>query len=199
MGITAERAAQRQRRSGVHSQSLIELIRDNDSRTVAEIGVLDCANATKIFSACAEQIDAYYLIDPWEPYGIEGAEGEEDSGYTPSMNWEGLHQRALRLRTQYPEQVWAWRLPSVEAAQLFGPELLDLVFIDANHSYQTVKNDIDAWWPIVRVGCILAGHDYSQHYPGVVRAVDELLGQQELWFLPDTVWCVRKMCREHSL
>lgn len=46
-----------------------------------------------------------------------------------------------------------------------------MVFIDADHSYEGVKEDID--WA---VGCgvpIISGHDYSDAHPGVVRAVNE--------------------------
>jgi predicted O-methyltransferase YrrM len=62
-----------------------------------------------------------------------------------------------------------------EAVKLFDDESLDAVFIDADHSYEAVKLDIQNWMPKVRRGGILAGHDYVPSWPGVVRAVDELL------------------------
>jgi predicted O-methyltransferase YrrM len=62
-----------------------------------------------------------------------------------------------------------------EAVKLFEDDSLDAVFIDADHSYEAVKLDIQNWMPKVRKGGILAGHDYTYSWPGVVRAVDELL------------------------
>ncbi|MES2199322.1 MAG: class I SAM-dependent methyltransferase [Chlamydiota bacterium] len=53
------------------------------------------------------------------------------------------------------------------------------MFIDGNHDYDFVKEDIKLWLPKVRAGGILAGHDYDpegKEFSGVKRAVDELLG-----------------------
>eukprot|EP00971_Amphidinium_carterae_P067679 1340279-Amphidinium_carterae.1 len=47
---------------------------------------------------------------------------------------------------------------------------LDMVFLDADHTYKGVKQDIELWWRKVRHGGILAGHDYSHQFPGVVHA-----------------------------
>jgi len=50
-----------------------------------------------------------------------------------------------------------------------------MVFIDANHKYQHVKEDIMAWLPKVKDSGILCGHDYCPAETGVYRAVNELL------------------------
>lgn len=57
---------------------------------------------------------------------------------------------------------------------------VDLVYIDGNHSYESVLEDIEVWEPKVRVGGIIAGHDYnkksSRHkaiFGGLIKAVDE--------------------------
>src|SRR5262249_27042005 len=50
-------------------------------------------------------------------------------------------------------------MPSIEASALFPDESLDLVFIDGNHGYSHVKEDIQAWLPKVRPGGVLCGHD----------------------------------------
>lgn len=51
------------------------------------------------------------------------------------------------------------RKDSVEAVKYVN-EPLDLAFIDADHGYNAVYNDIKAWWPKIRSGGILCGHDY---------------------------------------
>lgn len=67
------------------------------------------------------------------------------------------------------------QMASPEAAKEFADASLDGVFIDADHTYPAVRKDILAWRPKVRKGGILAGHDYSQSWPGVCQAVDELV------------------------
>lgn len=66
--------------------------------------------------------------------------------------------------------------PSVQASALFGDGSCDFVFIDADHAYEPVLEDLKAWFPKVKPGGVFAGHDYSWEYPGVLRAVKETFG-----------------------
>lgn len=67
------------------------------------------------------------------------------------------------------------RMSSLDAAKLFENTSLDFVFIDAQHEYEFVKNDIVAWLPKIKAGGILAGHDYLKQWSGIISAVNELL------------------------
>lgn len=51
----------------------------------------------------------------------------------------------------------------------------DLLFIDADHEYPSIKADIMNWRPLLAESGLLCGHDYSSDWPGVVQAVNELL------------------------
>lgn len=51
----------------------------------------------------------------------------------------------------------------------------DMIFIDADHSYESVKYDIEIWSPHLAPGGLLCGHDYADFDPGVIRAVNELV------------------------
>lgn len=64
-------------------------------------------------------------------------------------------------------------MASVEAAERYGDRYFDVVFIDADHAYESVRDDIRAWLPKVRPGGIIAGHDFANNHPGVMRAVME--------------------------
>ena len=76
--------------------------------------------------------------------------------------------------------------PSVEAAEVFADGALDFVFIDADHSYESVKQDITAWLPKVRPGGFVTGHDI--HMGEVRQAVEELLPGYQEDFVNDCVW-----------
>lgn len=79
------------------------------------------------------------------------------------------------------------RMGSVEAAKhLLGEHgpVFDFVFIDADHSYEGCRDDIEAYRGLVREGGVLAGHDY--HWEGVRRAVDEAFRAIEPG--PGSIW-----------
>lgn len=70
---------------------------------------------------------------------------------------------------------------------------LDLVFLDADHSYDGVRDDIASWLPKVRLGGWIGGHDYDNPTPlydfsGVKRAVDEAFGDRVETDLNFTWW-----------
>ena len=78
------------------------------------------------------------------------------------------------------------RMTSLEAAKLFEDESLDFVFLDADHRYEHVRDDIIAWLPKLKPGGMLAGDDYGNPaWPGVAEAVDEILDDISI---SDTVW-----------
>ncbi|HEV7223844.1 MAG TPA: class I SAM-dependent methyltransferase [Pirellulales bacterium] len=65
---------------------------------------------------------------------------------------------------------------STLAAERFDD--LDFAFIDAAHDYQSVLADRQAWWPKIKKGGILAGHDFSSaQFPGVKQAVEAFFGR----------------------
>lgn len=69
------------------------------------------------------------------------------------------------------------KMDSVEASRLYKDETLDFIFIDASHDYESVKNDINAWYRKVKSGGILSGHDYNT-FQSVNKAVDEFFGDK---------------------
>jgi len=67
---------------------------------------------------------------------------------------------------------------SANSADTFKDNSIDFVFIDADHRYESIKRDILAWKPKIKTGGVIAGHDYSLSYPGVVKAVDDIFGDK---------------------
>jgi len=59
---------------------------------------------------------------------------------------------------------------------------LDFVYIDGEHTYDAVRQDMDDWWSKIKIGGILAGHDYHDTQPGTVQAVDEFVKKFNLEF-----------------
>lgn len=71
------------------------------------------------------------------------------------------------------------------------PCKVDMVFIDGDHRYETVKKDIKKAQELVINGGMIAGHDYGHpEWSGVKQAVDELLGKVEI---ENTIWFQTKL------
>lgn len=96
-----------------------------------------------------------YCVDPWQnrlPYYHDiVAHRNRDEDYTA----------AVQALQQFGERVKILRMLSEDAARQLGDINLDFVYIDANHDRDFVLQDIALWWPKVKPGGLLAGHDWE--------------------------------------
>jgi len=119
-------------------------------------------------------LEKLYLIDPWKDYGDPNA--ERGDCYGTQLEQDERYNSVVRRFNAYGDRVSVLRKESLEAANDFEDGYFDFIYIDANHSYDFVKADINAWYPKLNVNGILAGHDYlvGRHgRDGVKKAVDE--------------------------
>ncbi len=112
-----------------------------------------------------------YCIDPWEVYP-----GYRDRKFEPNMR-EAYETAQTKLA---PFDVEIIKKYSLDAAKDFKDKSLDFVYIDGNHEYKYVKQDIEAWTPKVRQGGIVAGDDYYMTRAGnlgVIQAIHEYVDE----------------------
>lgn len=106
-----------------------------------------------------------YLVDPYVSY-VDLLE----TIYS-DVEQTGIKNAAkLRLSSFGDRAIWRYKI-STQAAKEIDDGSLDFVFIDANHQEKFVREDIYAWYPKLRRGGLLMGHDYN--IDGVRVAVDE--------------------------
>lgn len=104
-----------------------------------------------------------HCVDPWEIYKENRRGGGRDQQYS---NWDKAHRLLEGFNVTYH------RCFSTEALKDFEDGSLDFVFIDGNHDFDYVMEDIIGWSRKVRSGGIVAGHDfYNFHNSGVIEAV----------------------------
>lgn len=77
---------------------------------------------------------------------------------------------------------------SAHAARHFNDDSIDFVYIDGNHTQEAVQCDLTLYYPKVRRGGIIAGHDYTDAYPGVKEAVDAKFGFENIKTYKNGVW-----------
>jgi predicted O-methyltransferase YrrM len=75
--------------------------------------------------------------------------------------------------------VWLEGTTTVEAARWWKEmhrPMIDYLYVDAGHTYDQVKTDLELWWPFLKVGGLIAGDDYDDPHgipeQGVTAAWD---------------------------
>jgi len=124
-------------------------------KTGAEIGVQSGEYSEKLLRAGIERL---WLVDLW-------AQQKNRMDFTDAHDEH--HQRNMRdmLRRieQFPFRTHILIGMSHEVATHSPDQFLDFVYIDANHSLESIRLDLAAWAPKVRPGGIVSGHDFLNH------------------------------------
>ena len=159
----------------------------------AEIGVLFGSFSEIIMSKWRGRI--LHLIDPW----IEQSEDVYREITNKDVDWRSAFKEVLGKMVPYSDRVKVHRMLSDAASGRFIDGQLDFVFIDGNHSYDAVAQDLKLWWPKVRTGGMFSGHDYENiltdgKHCQVKKAVDEFAGQNGLsiYTTPCSSWWIPK-------
>jgi len=122
---------------------------------VAEIGVLAGDFSSVIFTETHPT--ALYLVDCWQTQDAE-VYGQDPASANSQAYLDALYKEVCAKFANNREVV-VIRDFSIKAAIKFASESLDWVYIDANHL--RVREDIEAWWPAVKSGGWITGHDFT--------------------------------------
>jgi predicted O-methyltransferase YrrM len=142
--------------------ALLHLVKEHGLTRVVEVGTWTGATAVKL----ADVGCSVTCIDWFR--GQEDPADHIGHGKTFDQMYGAFRENTF-------PHLWRNIFPIV--AQTTGAEWVqgpfDLAFIDADHRYENCRADIRRWEPCVRQGGIVACHDYSDSFPGVVKAVNE--------------------------
>ena len=73
---------------------------------------------------------------------------------------ERIDELTKMLSSRYEKIEWHIK-PSSDAVKDFDDDYFDFVYVDGGHRYQTVKDDLELYWPKIKTGGVFCGHDYS--------------------------------------
>jgi hypothetical protein len=128
---------------------LPELFKELGFKVGVEIGVFE-GNFTEVLGKSGLKV---YGVDPWLVY--------EDYGHPDYASVaEKRYQKSLRRLAPYPN-VTILREMSQDALKRFENESIDFVYIDGNHQFKYIAEDLYDWWKKVKKGGIICGHDYA--------------------------------------
>ena len=131
-------------------KDLAKLFAELGYRKGAEIGTSKGSYAS-ILARCNPECEIY-CVDPWETYNDLTDWTDE---VVLNEYWEIAKARLSKL-----PKVHIIKEYSMNALHNFDDESLDFVFIDANHAFPYVAEDVYFWSKKVRPGGIVSGHDY---------------------------------------
>jgi len=160
----------------------ISVIQRLGLRVGAEVGVAFGGHAEAILDNTS--VARLVGIDPYQHQP-----NYDDMLNLPQEHFEHMFWYTIGRLSRFGERYVHVRSPSEEAVRSIDG-LADFVYIDANHSYDAVKRDLELWVPKIRPGGVIGGHDFSPEFPGVRQAVQELAQQRNLQITvePASVW-----------
>lgn len=161
---------------------------------ICEIGVQEGVNFSLMIQHDPRLAVA---VDPWKD---DGFRSRNSSGYSQ----DALDQQYENMNTLAKEKgyIKVIRDYSFNAARGFPDDFFDIVYIDADHTYDAVLQDLTDWYPKVKKGRFIIGDDYRRDGRrttngvrwGVVSATRDFAIKNKLvvYQLPRWNWCMIK-------
>jgi predicted O-methyltransferase YrrM len=166
------------------------LVKEMGSPVGAEIGVMK--GIVSLYLLEQKKDLTLYSIDPYLVYEQFYDEGKKSRQHNLTQKQFDVIYETVRDRAKkFGNRSILLRESSMAAAERIGDGALDFVFIDANHIYDYVKEDILVWSKKVKPGGLIIGHDYNMENElkdHVCKAVDEFFGKGDVNLESYTCW-----------
>lgn len=120
-----------------------------------EVGTLFGAHATDILKTWKGHL---HCVDPWQ--------NQPESVYFDGANKHDMNSVFAQVCASLGRnpKCTLLRMMSLNAVGMFDDGELDFVYLDGNHGLDHIRADIAAWWPKVKIGGLVCGHDYFTRY-----------------------------------
>lgn len=158
---------------------LIHFAKDLD--VVVELGT-NIGSTSILLSTVAKKV---FTVDVFEK--VDLIEDEQQKGVYAKAFGNNKHYYSSIMKKLAPFKITVSQCLSHQFAQMFKPESVDMVFIDADHSYKGVKKDYDKWFDRVKTGGYFAFHDCVDSFPVYQYKKDVLDHDKRISIISDTL------------
>lgn len=149
---------------------ILNIIQQIHNMTIVEIGCFYGRSTASWIKKALNNNNQVYVIDNF--YGpidenapaskVQRSQGDQVmKQFIENMKKLGIDRSSYML----------WKNNSMDALIYAPNNACGMIFIDADHSYESVKKDIENWWIKIKKGFWLAGHDFQN--PEVRKAIEE--------------------------
>jgi len=121
-----------------------------------------------------KKLKEFHCVDTWQ--GSEGTNQKDSNLVKEDKLFDTFKKNLLPVENLFTTH----RMISWEAAKYFNKESIDFVYVDADHRYESVLKDLEAWWPKIKPGCYMGGDDFTKGHPGVQKATTEFFNKRGL-------------------
>ena len=151
--------------------------RAREMSSVVEIGCWMGKSTHALLSAC---IGTVYAVD-----NFKGSPGERDGGAHAAATRSDIGKEFFRNVGHFPN-LYLMEMDSILAASYFDDLSVDMVWIDGGHDFQSIWDDLTAWWPKCRR--LFCGHDASQDgVPEALKKFESIAGPHKragnIWYI----------------
>lgn len=171
---------------GMRWEIINKLLEDFKEQGIEELRVVEVGVFAGHFSKfLLEKFPKLQLI------GIDPYIGSDDTfpgDFSQTLDPNVAYSNAQGIYDQFEGRGVLWPTTSAQAVNQIPDGSIHLVFVDGCHFYSCVAEDLELWRPKIMQGGVLAGHDFSPQWPGVVRAVWEHRPRQRVFLAMDWMY-----------
>lgn len=117
------------------------------------------------------------VVDRWGRYALDGLNTKNPEKLPDDLVYKMFLDNIEPVK-EVVQFTNIFHMDSVESTKYYKDDSLDFIFIDADHTYEGVMRDLKAWYPKLKFGGHIAGHDYFND-EGVRQAVKDFFERKD--------------------
>lgn len=135
--------------------------------TFVEAGSWKGHSASIIGKVVKQNGGRLYCIDHWQ-----GNEGTKNVDRAQDKDIQAIFEHNMKTLELW-DYITAIKSDSVTASAQFDNNSIDFLFLDADHRYQPFMDELKAWYPKLKAGATICGHDCEGYFSGAPQDIQD--------------------------